>query len=522
MTRNTRFQNIRQWIGGRFLDFAEALPRAERGPIHHLQFIREYQREHSADPQRDPSPPPNTDLALSSIRLIEAYSIENFDRLQIGLQKLFPDLPSQATRSNLLAELGKSIRRLHAGGWWSVGILVREKKGLHYALPVRELPELPVQVQSVGIKAHHIMPSVAVLTFDAYLTDEASRELRNVQARPYLSEITFRSIFPWRFGHSERPVESVRQEHVRGWVDRFRSNIEDVLERSLEPGLFGACAKKRPRLPAVEIYLLSVGENGVISEEWEQRAHRWLASYGIDLNFDVYRSDQALFQWARKEHEARFISGHILTLFREKYLATIKNPEMYSGETTAILYHVENELDALLPVLVTLQALQQTRSVIEDLRERVFRRISARKPLLRLGTLQRLNAELLGQSMLLSRLKAEFSQQEEWISHQMKGWERFAFLPKTTDSDQDFRSATLGWINRQFETMEVHLRLARDAFGEYFTARNTRAVFFLTVAVVVLTVVQLLTNDDVWMWLTSLLRRAWDSVLSRQKFIGGF
>jgi hypothetical protein len=374
-----------------------------------------------------------------------------------------------------------------------------------YALPVRELPELPKQVASIHVRAHHILPSIAMLDLDVRLTDDAAAELNRVQARPYLPEVTFRSLFRFEAGHSELPVEWVRQRHVRGWVDGLRSEVEAALTHLIPPGLFSMAASARPRWPAIEVYLLSAGETA-FSEEWETRARWWLESYGIEAAFNVYRSHLALFQWPRLERHEHGVSGHILTVSREKYLAMIEHPGAYSGEEDAVLHYVEDALRGFMPVVVTLQLLRQTRGIIEQLRERVFQRIDVGASILSLRPFalpSRLDTELLGQSLLLSRLKIEFLRQEKWISRGMRGWDELKFVPKPSDRDADLRSSAIEWIHYELATIEEHLGLARNAFAEHFTARNTRAVYWLTVAVLVLTAVQVLTNQDVRKWLVS-------------------
>jgi hypothetical protein len=300
-------------------------------------------------------------VALLSIRLVEAYSIENFDRLRLAIEQLFPDLPRDPTRTNLLTELDQSIRSLNAGGWWNIGMLVRERRRYVYAVPIRELPQLPSQVESIHVRVHHILPSIAMLTFDVRLTDDAVTALNRVQARAYLPEIAFRSIFRWQAGHSELPVEWVRQRHVRDWIDGLRSDVEEVLKRSVAHGLFTVAVRKPPRLPAIEVYLLSTG-GAALSEEWEKQTRWWLESYGIEPVFDVYRSDLAMFQWPQVERRhGAFGSGHLFTVSREKYLATIQHPKAYGSETNAVLHHVEDALDGLMPVVVSLELLRQMR-----------------------------------------------------------------------------------------------------------------------------------------------------------------
>jgi hypothetical protein len=492
---NDRIARAKVWLDGKLLDFAESLPETKRGPIHYLQMIRGFQRKRAAEATRDSEPPAENRLALSSMRLIEAYSIENFGRLRLAIQRLFPDLPREPARGNLLSELDQSIRSLNAGGWWSIGMLVRERGRYLYARPVRELPELPTQIESIHVHAHHIVPSIAMLALDVRLTDDAAAELNRVQARPYLSEVAFRSLFRIEVGHSELPVEWVRQRHVRGWVEGLRADVEAALKRLMPPGLFSAAARTRPRLPAIETYVLSAGE-AAFSEEWDKQARFWLESYGIESAFNVYRSDLAAFQWPRVEGHRWPVSGHLLTVSREKYLAQVHHPESYASEENAVLYRVEDALHGLMPVVVTLRLLGQTRRVIEELRERVFKRIDTGAPLLSLRPLM-LPTRLLAQSKILSRLRAEFSRHEKWISHRMRGWEDLKFVPKLAGRDADLRGDALEWIHHELEMLEEHLGLARHAFAEHFTARNTRAIYLLTFAILALTVVQVLASESI-------------------------
>ena len=129
--------------------------------------------------------------------------------------------------------------------------------------------------------------------------------------------------------------------------------------------MFGSTKIARPRLPAVEVYCVH-GDAEFSSEEWRGRARSWLESYGIALEFGSYRAAHALFQWPQPERQDRRVSSHILVIAREKYLARIGSVEAYGG--------VVNEAGA-----------------------KGF-------PLKRLSLPAGLHTELMGQSIVLSRL----------------------------------------------------------------------------------------------------------------------
>jgi hypothetical protein len=182
MSTNEHVHRLRVWFARKLLDLAESLPEVKRGPLHDLQFIRECQRKDAGPPYSDVEAPPNNPLSLSAMPLVEAYSIENFNRLPAALLRLFPNLPNEPTHRNLITELDQSIKSLSAGSWWNVGVLLREKLGYSFGLPTRELPELPEQVKYIRVSAHHMLPSTVVLAFDVRLTTEAAGALNRVQA----------------------------------------------------------------------------------------------------------------------------------------------------------------------------------------------------------------------------------------------------------------------------------------------------------------------------------------------------
>ncbi len=500
--RTERADRLKAWLGGKMLDLAEALPEAKRGPIHYLQSIRGFHREHANDPTWDARPPAGSHVEIASVRLIEAYSIENFDYLERAIQRLFPKLPSGGARRDTLAELDQSIRSLNAGSWWNIGTVVRLRQRHGYALPVRELPSLPPAVESIRVQAHSILPSIVLLTYDVRLTEDAAAELNRIQSQPYVPEVAFRSLLRPDSGHSEYPVDWVRQRHVRGWVDGLRAEVERVLGEFAPPGLFRVSAGA-PRLPAIEVYLLSEGDTA-LSDDWQTRSRCWLNSYGIESTFGVYRSENALFQWSRTESQWRGVTGHVLAVSREKYLAQIKNPEAYSGDKQAVLYHVEDELNGLIPIVAIVRLLAHTREVVKAQRERVFRRIYTEPFLgyMRLTLPTRMQLELVAESMLLERLKVEFLRHQDRLSRRMRGWDALKFVPKHASRDGDLHTDAFTWIQDEVETLQEHLGLARQAFGEHFTAQNTRAIYWLSVAVLALTVVQVVTNQDVrgWLW----------------------
>ena len=482
----------RTWISTKLLDLAENMPPTERGPIGHLQQVRSFQQRHTDKLPPKGLPPEQNQLALPLIRLVEAYSIEHFDRVLRTLNKLFPNLPLQDYEHGRLAKLDEMLRSLTATSWWRFGTLVREARGRILVGPVSIIRDLPVTVDYIDVTLHHVLPSVAVLTLDVRLTDEASEDLNDVYACSRLSEVTFRSLLRWQSGHVEVPAELIRRRCVRAWLDELRAQIELALKGYLDYGMFGSARMARPRLPAVEVYSIH-GDADFSSDEWRRQAHRWLESYGIELEGHSYRSPDQLFQWPHDERHGRGTSSHILLIARERHVNLIADVEAYGGVDNAICYHATDRLDGLVSVIVVGRLLEQARRVTEELRRRVFRRIEARTRGFRLRRVilaAGLHTELLGQSIVLSRLKAEFARGEEWIAHSMRPWSKLKVVRRLDSGNKGLDENILQWIHFEFERVQEHLDIARDAFGKYYMAQNTRAMLWLTVTVLALAAVQ--------------------------------
>ena len=485
------------WLSTKLLDLAENLPETRRGPLHHLQLVRSHQRRRADPLTPRTSPPSGSRLSLSMIRLAEAYSIEHFDRLRRTLQRLFPGRPRHHGYNNL-SDLDQSLRSLTASSWWRIGTLLRDRDRYIDFGPVSTIPTLPAQVDHVEVAVHHILPSVAVLAFDVHLTDRAADDLNEVQASPYLSDVTFQSFLRWG-AYSEVPAESIRQRRVRDHVDCLRGEIEGGLKRYLRPGLFAGNHKRAPQLPAVELYRID-GDADFCSKEWTDSARSWLESYGMALGIASYQTERACFQWPVKGRSHVPVSGHMLLISSKRYLAHIGDHSDYSNPNDAILYHVRSALlDGLVPVMVITRLLGRARTATEELRERVFCNIEAGNVLswLRRPTLPaHLHTELLGQSIFVSRLKAEFLREEQWLANRSRQWRDLVPMDRSAEGTMGLDSAALRRIHFDFEMVQTHLDLAQDAFSRYYAARNTRAIFLLTIAILVFTVVQVAASLD--------------------------
>ena len=108
----------------------------------------------------------------------------------------------------------------------------------------------------------------------------------------------------------------------------------------------------------------------------------------------------------------------------------------------------------------------------------------------------------MGQSIVLSRLKAEFLRGEEWIAYSMREWNELEVVPRLEGGESGLDTNARQWIHLEFETVQGYLDLARDAFQGYYVAYHTRAMLWLTLAVLVLATVQVgvVSYLGTWGW----------------------
>ena len=63
-------------------------------------------------------------------------------------------------------------------------------------------------------------------------------------------------------------------------------------------------------------------------------------------------------------------------------------------------------------------------------------------------------------------------------------------VPRLEGGESGLDTNAIQWIHLEFETVQGYLDLARDAFQGYYVAYHTRAMLWLTLAVLVLATVQ--------------------------------
>jgi hypothetical protein len=163
--------------------------------MRNLQSIREHQRKRADTLYNSTRAPSGVDVTYSGFRLMELFPAEEYDRLISGLRKLFP---TQRYGRDEIDRLGISVLNLFEGGWSEIGLLNRDRPWMGGPLQTRRVPELPEEINTVGVSAHKVLPSAVVLAFDVRLTEVATKHLKAIHDRRYLPASRFHRWTPWR------------------------------------------------------------------------------------------------------------------------------------------------------------------------------------------------------------------------------------------------------------------------------------------------------------------------------------
>lgn len=220
----SKIDSLRISVARRILNFVEQLPPFSHGLIHQLQTVHEYDRKSSDECYRDTRPPENVLLSYDGCCLLELFPIEEFDRFEAGIRRLFP----RSEIRDYFADFTESADQTVAGGWSRVGTLVpRGTPSFPVAMPTEAI-DLPEYVESVEIWAHRPLPSLFVLSYHARLTKEVTDRLLRIQSTHYMPEVRFWPMLPTNvfYRSSSNLPEAVEHRTLVSYLKRIRSDLE--------------------------------------------------------------------------------------------------------------------------------------------------------------------------------------------------------------------------------------------------------------------------------------------------------
>jgi hypothetical protein len=446
----------------------------------------EYNRADALDAQKRCRPPDGSSLEFRHFRLIELFSLEDFDRMTGGLQTVFSG-PSRYPRPDYLDEFEGRADDLYAGGWARIGTLIRSGDPFFWAGHTRRIPDLPEEVQHIDLIAHKLLPSLIAITADVFLTDKATERIRSIQGELYLPEVTFRYWNPrrWLHGFSTRPPESIASEAVLFWIDGLRSRVEMLLLPFFKGRFLSTRDRSRSRLPAIETFCLVNVPFGSGFAPWKRSAGHWWRSLGFGVTgINSYEGAERMLSWSEDEFK-------VARLCVPKSVLEERSPAAGVVDT----------LNRILPAFAVRQLLDSLETEFTRLRRKMYQRVMFRVRITRIRR-EILNVQELSRlSLLLNRLQVEFEDAKARIAHDAKHLSDMvnSIFPNRPPVTLD--AALMEGIDWKARLVQQHVKLLTQAFSEHVSVLNARAMyrfqqalFWLTLVYTILTLVTVVSN----------------------------
>ncbi len=486
-----------------YLDLANKLSKSDKTFIRSLNRLRERSNESAKKANTTTEPPENSEIEFLYFRLIELFTVEDFDKLQQGVLKLFPQLSETNSYRNFTTRFSKQSETIQISSWQKLGYIYKDIEKRFIGPDIyQELPNLPNEVKFITVEVRHFLPSLIAVVFDVHLTEEASHKLNSLQRQFYFPETRFKNLIPWKSwrGYSTTRSETLQKRELLNWVKNLQSEVEKCIEPYIKGYFMPRGKRKTARLPSIEVFSLKGCPKTKRSfDVWMKKAYRWLESYAINFNFNSYRNE-SLFFILRNEDEFWSTPANRLIILWERLVKTVSTDGFGDDEKSAIIHNTQEIiLEALVPCISILEFLKSIQKRIERLRKITFTKMISKK---RLGSHINHYSEILQASMLLDRIALEFEQQKKLIQQQTEDLGnltlfRFGKPQKINNLSDDF----INEIEFKINLLDKYLSNLRTAFSDFVSIRNTKVtyrlqwiVFWLSVIATIATIISAIAS----------------------------
>lgn len=465
---------LKATLDNKLLDWAEMLPKFDRGPIADLQMIRRHQRDWSRRFHGVGRLPDGMKFRYASCVLMEFFPIEESPALEAAVSHLFPSQwpsPHPAEKERTLSP------SLQTRGSRNLGLMVRESRSFA-ATPIFIARHLPPTVRYIAVELHSVLPSASIVCFEAHLTEEATTRIQRLLDTDFLSRVRFRKWVPlgsYRTSRSEELADSVKHEAVLSEFAQLRIEIEEVVCRHFK-GFFTKQPKaERPRLPAIELLSLEglppADPDGPV---WPAEIRGWAEALNIDgvvLGIEGYRSGDDLIIPGGKSIRGSFDVAH-------RVLILSRSPAAWSDQDVRSVGLYRGLVPSVASLVAVLEFLSRVRDAVEKLRRRVYGRLAGASLLLAFRRDLKLYEEVQRLSLLLNRLMLETDGTEWYLKHIADELRSF------TAFREDLRGKTLGEalleaLRRQSDALSKHVEFVSGSFLAHIQTRNVDLTYRL-------------------------------------------
>lgn len=488
---------IRVYLSKKYLDWAIKIPKFGTIFIPEAQEIRDHLIHISEDEYLRSRPPKEMKLEFISFRLIEIFHIEEFNTLQKGIIKLFPNLRSDYRNRNFLADFRRFASSISVGGTKNIGIIYRHIKTRRFSsISITQIRSLPEEVKYIRVSIQKIFPSIIVLVLDVNLGEKATDHLNELQKKHYFPRIRLTELLPWRkkyWAFSMESPEMVKKYQIISWFENLRARIE----KCIKPYLKGYFLKKNNKigsqLPALEIFGIK-GELNSLDEFkiLKDKSRHWWKSLGFNFYLDVFSNGKILFTYPETDRYFANSAYRLVVLW--KLFISSFDPKSFSGERRAALFKTKFFLDAITPYISIIMLSKVMKKNIENLRQKVF--VKMKDGLIsrsNLKSLIKLNNTVMRESVLLDRVSMEFSQEKDFFQLEMESYMDFIRIDDDRKGEY-LRGALFQNTNYKIKRLKKYFLIIENSLSKYLALSNMRSMFVLQRRIMVLTFILLLAT----------------------------
>jgi hypothetical protein len=481
-------------LGDVWLNLATRWPRLPNST--RLRWIRKSIRRQARRDYRNSRPPQGIELQYLFFRMTELFHVNELEKLQSGLERLFPDLRDVSYYQDFIRESAGDIL---GGGSVSIGTVVRKRQGpsISGMFSDPEMPRLPEEVKRVDFWLHKILPSALVVSMDVHFNERATQQLMRVQSTRYPPKVRFKSSLPVTLLGSNYTQDSAGNrmgQEVLGWLDELRSRVEVVFRPFLRGYFTREIVGKKAALPAIEVYGLK-GAPEVDFAAWAAKNRNWWRSLGFELLRNAFMDEKLIFIPPQSRINKEQTPYRLIALW-EPYVNSLGTEQMemyHQDERMAITSTLEDMLLSLFRSVTILQFLNNSKRKTETLRQVVF---SSLKHGFRLGKYFKLNNVIQREVMLLDRISMEYREVADEIKYELQ---EVTNLREISRGDRKREAGSLadmlpGQTEFIMGVVSKQLLHIRDSFSEHLTTRNMYATYVLTWVVGIATFVGLTDN----------------------------
>ena len=273
--------------------------------------------------------------------------------------------------------------------------------------------------------------------------------------------------------------------------------------------------KDYEKVPFIEIF--GIKNLPFESEKLEKKltdAIGWLRSLNIDMNHNPFAFGNRKLSFLLYEKIDKKVNpAHRVILYHHQYLKDV-NIDSYGGsEKHALMHELNYILNSLLPGVVILNFLESIKESLEKSRLKVFEQIKERRISLKFKNALKLNLLVQRMNLFLERLNLEYNQYRKHFEYNSGHAQELIRNNSIIKDNKSLHDVIHDGIIEQIKFLDSHIKLIKKMLTEFVDVKNIevmykiqRRILWLTVAVLIATLVGLITN-----WNT--IKNVWESVV---------